>query len=312
MKALDKRQLGDEVRRKEGKQDSKDLVSDVVSVISGLVFCYGGFFKKSEGEGTLLQESLLNGNSNVSANVGSRIKSTGADNVTPYSSAGLLSLFTFSWMGSLIAVGYKKTLDLEDVPQLDRHDSVVEAFPIFKSKLEADGGVGSGVTTLKLAKVLILSAWKEILLTGFLVLLYTMATYVGPYLIGTFVQYLTGRREFKTEGRSRNALVGEIINFMTVDAERVGDFSWSMHDPWIVPMQVGLALFILYRNLGLASIATFLAIIIAMVPNFPLGRLQNRFQVKLMESKDTRMKATSEILRNMKILKLQGWEMKFL
>ncbi|KAG4122768.1 hypothetical protein ERO13_D11G287200v2 [Gossypium hirsutum] len=31
-----------------------------------------------------------------------------------------------------------------------------------------------------------------------------------------------------------------------------------------------------------------------------------------MESKDTRMKATSEILRNMRILKLQGWEMKFL
>ncbi|KAJ0103686.1 hypothetical protein Patl1_03996 [Pistacia atlantica] len=104
---------------------------------------------------------------------------------------------------------------------------------------------------------------------------------------------------------------GEIINFMTVDAERVGDFSWSMHDPWIVPVQVGLALFILYRNLGLASIAAFLAIIIAMVPNFPLGRLQNRFQVKLMESKDTRMKATSEILRNMRILKL-GWERKFL
>ena len=31
-----------------------------------------------------------------------------------------------------------------------------------------------------------------------------------------------------------------------------------------------------------------------------------------MECKDTRMKATSEILRNMRILKLQGWEMKFL
>ncbi|KAB1199140.1 ABC transporter C family member 3 [Morella rubra] len=31
-----------------------------------------------------------------------------------------------------------------------------------------------------------------------------------------------------------------------------------------------------------------------------------------MESKDRRMKATSEILRNMRILKLKGWEMKFL
>ncbi|KAF8369671.1 hypothetical protein HHK36_032302 [Tetracentron sinense] len=35
-----------------------------------------------------------------------------------------------------------------------------------------------------------------------------------------------------------------------------------------------------------------------------------KFQGKLMESKDGRMKATSEILRHMRILKLQGWEMK--
>ena len=31
-----------------------------------------------------------------------------------------------------------------------------------------------------------------------------------------------------------------------------------------------------------------------------------------MESKDERMKATSEILRTMKILKLQAWEMRYL
>ncbi|XP_020982729.1 ABC transporter C family member 3 isoform X2 [Arachis duranensis] len=45
---------------------------------------------------------------------------------------------------------------------------------------------------------------------------------------------------------------------------------------------------------------------------FSVGSLQEKFQTKLMESKDTRMKATSEVLRNMRILKLQGWEMKFL
>ncbi|KAL6313755.1 hypothetical protein AAG906_010174 [Vitis piasezkii] len=49
-----------------------------------------------------------------------------------------------------------------------------------------------------------------------------------------------------------------------------------------------------------------------MLTNVPLGKWQEKFQDKLMESKDKRMKATSEILRNMRILKLQGWEMKFL
>ncbi|CAL9018040.1 unnamed protein product [Prunus brigantina] len=103
-----------------------------------------------------------------------------------------------------------------------------------------------------------------------------------------------------------------MINFMTVDAERVGDFSWYMHDLWMVILQVGLALVILYINLGLAAIATLVATIIVMLAPLPLGSLQEKFQEKLMESKDKRMKATSEVLRNMRILKLQAWEMKFL
>ncbi|KAH9614566.1 hypothetical protein KSS87_015012 [Heliosperma pusillum] len=49
-----------------------------------------------------------------------------------------------------------------------------------------------------------------------------------------------------------------------------------------------------------------------MLVNFPLSTLFDKYQEKLMESKDKRMKATSEILKNMRILKLQAWEMKFL
>jgi len=49
-----------------------------------------------------------------------------------------------------------------------------------------------------------------------------------------------------------------------------------------------------------------------MLANVPLGKFLEKYQNKLMESKDNRMKAMSEILRNMRILKLQGWEMKFL
>ncbi|KAK0600082.1 hypothetical protein LWI29_011477 [Acer saccharum] len=335
------------------------LVSDIVSVITGLFFCYVGFSGKIEGGDTLLREHLLNG---VGNGEGESIKSKGADSVTPFTNAGPFSLLTFSWMGSLIAFGNKKTLDLEDVPQLDNGDSVVGTFSILRNKLEANGGVGSGLTTLKLTTVILFSVWKEFLLTGFLILIYTLATYVGPYLIDTFVQYLNGKREFDNEGyvlvsiffvaklveclsqrhrffrsqqvgiRIRAVLVamvynkgltlsckakqglssGEIINFMTVDAERVGDFSWYMHDSWLVILQVVLAMLILYKNLGLASIATLLVAIIVMLVNFPLGRLQKKFQDKLMKSKDNRMKSTSEILRNMRILKLQGWEMKFL
>ncbi|KAM0906485.1 hypothetical protein ACQ4PT_016738 [Festuca glaucescens] len=73
-----------------------------------------------------------------------------------------------------------------------------------------------------------------------------------------------------------------------------------------------MALFVLYSNLGLASLATLGATVAVMLVNVPSGKVQQELQKKLMGCKDVMMKATSEILRNMKILKLQGWEMKFL
>jgi ATP-binding cassette subfamily C (CFTR/MRP) protein 2 len=348
--------------RKHVNVSTQYFVSDIFSVVTGLFFSYVGFFGKNEGtEDTLLEEPLLNGDS-IASNEAESNKSKGGEAVTPYSNAGFFSILTFSWMGPLIAVGNKKTLDLEDVPQLDPCDSVVGGFPTFRSKLEAECGTINRMTTLNLAKALISSAWKEILLTAIMVIIYSLASYVGPYLIDTFVQYLNGRREFKNEGyilvsvffaaklveclsqrhwifrmqqagiKVRSVLIamiynkgltlscqskqghssGEIINFLSVDAERIGDFSWYIHHPWMVLVQVAIALLILYKNLGLASIATLIATIIVMLANVPLGKLQEKFQDKIMQSKDGRMKATSEILRNMRILKLQGWEMKFL
>jgi len=51
--------------------------------------------------------------------------------LTPFSTAAILGLLTFTWVGPLVAFGNKKTLDLEDVPKLDTGDSVVGAFPTF-------------------------------------------------------------------------------------------------------------------------------------------------------------------------------------
>ncbi|KAJ7005027.1 hypothetical protein NC653_009750 [Populus alba x Populus x berolinensis] len=329
------------------------LVSDVVSVFTGLFLCYVGFLSSDIQD--LLEEPLLNVDSSSINN----LENKGADTVTPFGNAGLFSILTFSWMNSLIAAGNKKTLDLEDVPQLHGVDSVVGAFPVFKNKLESDCG---RVTRFKVAKALFLLVWKEILWTALLALIETLGSYVGPYLIVGFVQCLDGRGEFKNQGyilasafvvaklaecladrhssfrlqqigtriRAVTATMiynksltisrqskqghssGEMINIMTIDADRLGTFSQYIHDPWVVILQVCLALLILYRNLGLGSVAGFVVIVIVMSLNYPFGRLEEKFQGKLMESKDKRMKATTEILRNMRILKLQGWEMKFL
>ncbi|XP_027342453.1 putative ABC transporter C family member 15 [Abrus precatorius] len=106
---------------------------------------------------------------------------------------------------------------------------------------------------------------------------------------------------------------GKIINLINVDVERIGDFCWYIHGVWLLPVQIVLALVILYINLGYTpSIAAFGVTILVMVCNTPLANMQENLHSKIMEAKDSRIKVTSETMKNIRILKLHSWETTFL
>ncbi|XP_042489373.1 ABC transporter C family member 3-like isoform X2 [Macadamia integrifolia] len=341
-------------------------VSNVVDAIVGLFFCYAGLFGKGREDAYFqLLEPLFKISNSQSDGDDREGLSVGGESVTPYANASFFSIFTFHWMNPLLALGYAKILDLEDVPQVSNCDSANVVFACFRNKLESDNNGSSNdgqVSTHKLVNALIFSTWKEILWTGLLSIVCTLASYVGPYLIVDFIEYLNSSHQLKYNGyvlvfmfflsmlikcllerhlffilrkmviRVRAALFaiiykkslrlsnqskqghtcGENTNLLSVDVERIGFFSWYLHDIWRVPMQVALGLWILYIRLGLASFVAFVATLILILANVPLGKLQENFQGELMDTKDRRMKVTSEALRNMRILKLQGWEMRFL
>ena len=281
-----------------------------------------------------------------------------------FTDAGLFSKITFSWMGPLLDLGKRKTLDLDDVPFLDDRDSVHGIVPKFKSNIDSISATEqcSDVTTVKLVKALVLTTWKLIIVTAVYALLRTITSYVGPYLIEDFVSYLNESPPSTKRGyllvlafvvaqlmeglssrhllfrsqqlgvRVHSALIaiiyqkglalssqsrqgsssGELINVVNLDAECVGNFNWSMHELWLLPVQITLAMVILYSTLGLAAFAALAATILTMLANIPLGRIEQNFQEKTMNAKDARMSTMSEILQNMRILKLQGWELIFL
>ncbi|KAF3962205.1 hypothetical protein CMV_013250 [Castanea mollissima] len=110
----------------------------------------------------------------------------------------------------------------------------------------------------------------------------------------------------------QNHTSGEIINYMSVDIQRITDLIWYLNIIWMLPVQISLAIYILHTNLGLGSFAALAATLVVMGCNIPLTRVQKRYQSKIMEAKDNRMKSTSEVLRNMKALKLQAWDSEFL
>ncbi|KAJ0661960.1 putative ABC-type xenobiotic transporter [Helianthus annuus] len=104
---------------------------------------------------------------------------------------------------------------------------------------------------------------------------------------------------------------GEIMNYATVDAYRIGEFPNWLHQSWTTVLQLLFALLILLQAVGLATFAALGVIILSVLCNMPLAKLQHKFQSKLMVAQDERLKAVSEALVNMKVLKLYAWEIHF-
>ncbi|KAL1539627.1 Multidrug resistance-associated protein 5, variant 3 [Salvia divinorum] len=277
--------------------------------------------------------------------------------VTPYSEAGLFSLISLSWLDPLLSIGAKRPLELRDIPLLSPKDRSKANYKILNlnwEKLKAE----NPRKPPSLAWAILKSFWKEAWRNAIFAGLNTLVSYVGPYMISYFVDYLCGKESYPNEGyvlagilfaaklvetittrqwylgvdimgmHVRSALTamvyrkglrlsssarqnhtsGEIVNYMAVDVQRVGDFSWYLHDIWMLPLQIILALAILYKNVGIASLATLIATVVSIIATVPVARIQESYQDKLMAAKDDRMRKTSECLRNMRILKSQAWE----
>ncbi|KAI3914071.1 hypothetical protein MKW92_040135 [Papaver armeniacum] len=294
--------------------------------------------KEEEDDVSLIREPLLNSSTTI--------KGKEEEDSCPYSTANLYSILTFSWLNPLLDLGNKKTINLDDVPELSRKDAAIGIYDIFKQKLfhtkTTGGGGDDEISSPKLLKALFWLTWREVLCTGLLSLLYISASFVGPYLIDFFVQYLNGNHPAAHLGFSGRelgyVLVSAFVLSKIVDSLSTRHLSFKLE---VIGIRVKNALVaIIYDKLLTLSnqsrrdsssgeivnlmsvdadnkcrccfICSALATVLVILVNISLGKLQGTLQGKLMESKDERMQATSETVRNMKILKLQGWEMKFL
>ncbi|KAG8381203.1 hypothetical protein BUALT_Bualt06G0097800 [Buddleja alternifolia] len=140
--------------------------------------------------------------------------------------------------------------------------------------------------------------------------------YFRTRLIGLKVRSLLTAAIYQKQLRLSNAAKithssGEIMNYVTVDAYRIGEFPFWFHQIWTTIFQLCLAIIILFQAVGSATIASMIVIIITVLCNTPLAKLQHKFQTKLMVAQDERLKAMSEALVNMKVLKLYAWETHF-
>lgn len=136
-------------------------------------------------------------------------------------------------------------------------------------------------------------------------------------LIGLQVRSLLSAAIYQKQLRLSNTAKtthssGQIMNYVIVDAYRIGEFLYWLHHIWATSLQLCLSLVIIYYSIGLATIAALLVVILTVAGNSPMAKLQHTCMTKLMVTQDRRLKAITEAVTNMKILKLYAWETHFM
>ncbi|KAF9601680.1 hypothetical protein IFM89_021732 [Coptis chinensis] len=320
--------------------------SKFVSVPLYILLCYGALCFNFTQEVQDIEQPLLHKEDEDAEEV-----------VDEYSSAGIWSQLIFRWLNTLFEHCRARKLELSHIPPVPKPETAENSFSLLQESLAEQKP-----KACSLPKALFGALWRPLAVNAVFAGINTFASYMGPFLITSFVDFLSRKQDGSSHRygftlafyfffaqlvdslsqrqwyfgaqrigfRARAAVMvliyskalnmknygsstGKIVNFINVDVERIKDFSSHVHGIWLLPVQVSLALLILYRSLGCApTIAALFATLLVMVSNSPLARIQEKLESKIMEAKDSRMKATSETLKSMRVLKLHSWETTFL
>ncbi|KAI3944553.1 hypothetical protein MKW92_034952, partial [Papaver armeniacum] len=111
-------------------------------------------------------------------------------------------------------------------------------------------------------------------------------------------------------GRKKHS-TGEIVNYIAIDAYRMGEFPFWFHSSWTYAVQLFLAIGVLFGIVGFGALPGLVPLFICAILNVPFAKMLQIYQTQFMVAQDERLRATSEVLNNMKIIKLQSWEDNF-
>uniref|UniRef100_A0A4W5PGS3 ATP-binding cassette sub-family C member 10 n=1 Tax=Hucho hucho TaxID=62062 RepID=A0A4W5PGS3_9TELE len=112
-------------------------------------------------------------------------------------------------------------------------------------------------------------------------------------------------------GLAARFTLGEVVNFMSTDTDRVVNFFNSFHEMWSLPFQLSIALYLLYLQVGVAFLGG-LGVALLLVPlNKVLASKIMENNKHMLTHKDSRIKLMTEVLFGIRVIKFYNWEAYF-
>ncbi|XP_078398933.1 ATP-binding cassette sub-family C member 10 isoform X1 [Cetorhinus maximus] len=106
--------------------------------------------------------------------------------------------------------------------------------------------------------------------------------------------------------------VGEIVNFMSIDTDRIVNFFPSFHEVWSLPFQFSLTLYLLYQQIGVTFLGGLVVGLLLVPLNKAIANIIMENNRKMLGHKDFRVRLMSEILSGVRVIKFYTWEKHFI
>jgi ABC-type multidrug transport system fused ATPase/permease subunit len=105
--------------------------------------------------------------------------------------------------------------------------------------------------------------------------------------------------------------MGETTNLMSIDATRLQELTPYLHAIWYSFVQIGIALYFLWEQVGPSCLGGIAVILLAIPMTGRISKYLKSVQKDMSKVRDERVKLGNEVLAGMKVIKLQAWEQEF-
>eukprot|EP00501_MAST-03F_sp_TOSAG23-6_P002017 GSMAST32.ASY1.ANO1.2102.1 assembled CDS len=264
--------------------------------------------------------------------------------------ANFCSRLSFWWIQNLISLARKKTLEMEDIPDILESDKsriwkldFCNLDSIDSSAIAPTNENATTEPTKKKKPSLIRAIRREFSCTfacaGFYKLLHDILQYSIPVFISLMIQFFekgateelydTGIRlgyiwalslflarflQILKLSPNLKFSAGNVVNLVSNDAGRIMRFTPYMHNLWSAPFQIVVAFSQLYYYIGWPSLVGLVVIFffeIFFIIHARLVKILERLRKRVVEQTDARVKLITDVIAGIKVVKLYSWEDSF-
>ncbi|KAL0132725.1 hypothetical protein PUN28_000454 [Cardiocondyla obscurior] len=105
---------------------------------------------------------------------------------------------------------------------------------------------------------------------------------------------------------------GQIINLLSNDMSKFEQLFVALHYIWILPIQGIIISFLIWRSVGIASLAGVILLIVQTIPlQGYISKWISKLRLKIAVRTDERVRLMSEIIKGIQVIKMYTWEKPF-